>query len=166
MVRRDRRAAHRELPRDAGPERLAATIVELGVSGDALVVHGTTQVTNAILQGEWARTALVTTRGFADVLAIGRQGRDDLYDLRRPARAAAVVPPALTYELDERCAPDGGVTRPLEDEQLEALARWVVGERIEAVAVCLLHAYANPDHELRVRDALAGTAAVSLSRTR
>ena len=152
-----------KLPRETGPERLAATIAELGVSGEALVVHGTTQVTNAILEGDFARTALVTTRGFADVLAIGRQGRDDLYDLRRPARLPAVVPPELVHELDERCGPDGSVTRPLEAAQLEALARWVACERIEAVAVCLLHAYANPGHELRVGEALAGTVAVSLS---
>jgi N-methylhydantoinase A len=152
-----------KLPRDAGPERLAAALVELGVAGPALVVHGTTQVTNAVLEGRFARTALVTTRGFADVLRIGRQARDDLYDLARPARAAPIVAPELTFELDERCDPDGAVRVALDDAQLDELVRWVAGARVEAVAVCLLHAYANPEHERRVGAALGDGVAVSLS---
>ena len=152
-----------KLPRDAGPDRLVAALLELGVTGPALVVHGTTQVTNAVLEGSFARTALVTTRGFADVLRIARQARDDLYDLGRPARREAIVPPELTFELDERCDPDGRVVHELSDGQLEELVAWVAGERVEAVAVCLLHAYANPEHERRVGAALNGAVTVSLS---
>jgi N-methylhydantoinase A len=152
-----------KLPRDAGPDRLAAALVELGVEGPALVVHGTTQVTNAVLEARFARTALVTTRGFADVLRIGRQAREDLYDLARPARRAAIVPRELTFELDERIAPDGAVVQPLADGQLEELAAWVRATGAEAVAVCLLHSYANPDHEQRAGAALGDGVTVSLS---
>src|SRR3954465_15775764 len=121
-----------KLPRDAGPERIAEAVVGLGATGPALIVHGTTHVTNAVLEGTFARTALVTTRGFADVLRIGRQARDDLYDLSRPARVAPVVAPELTFELDERCGPDGGVRQALDPTQIEELVAWVARSRPEA----------------------------------
>ena len=133
-----------KVPRDAGPRRLAEALLKLGVAGDALVVHGTTHVTNAVLEARFARTALVTTRGFGDVLRIGRQARDHLYALDRPARMAAIVGPELTFELDERCRPDGTVVRPIDDAQLAELVAWARALEVEAVAVCLLHAYANP----------------------
>jgi len=152
-----------KLPRDAGPERIAEAVVGLGASGPALIVHGTTHVTNAVLEGTFSRTALVTTRGFGDVLRIGRQARDDLYDLTRPARVAPVVGPELTFELDERCGPDGQVRQALEPAQLDELAAWVARTGAEAVAVCLLHAYANPEHERMVGAALGDRVAVSLS---
>jgi N-methylhydantoinase A len=152
-----------KLSRDAGADRLADTLVELGVSGRALVVHGTTHVTNAILESSFARTGLVTTRGFRDVLRIARQSRDDLYELMRPARLAPIVPAELTFELDERCGPDGTITRRLDDRELAALVRWARETEIQAVAVCLLHAYANPDHERRVGEALDCVPAVVLS---
>jgi N-methylhydantoinase A len=152
-----------KLPRDAGAGRLAQALLDRGVPRESLVVHGTTHVTNAILEGDFARTGLVTTRGFADVLRIARQSRDDLYELERPARLEAIVPPELTYELCERCAPDGVVTQGLDGEQLADLRRWVRERRVEALAVCLLHAYANPEHERRVGDAVGDLVAVSLS---
>jgi N-methylhydantoinase A len=152
-----------KLPRDAGPERLADALVDLGVEGAALVVHGTTHVTNAVLEGRFSRTGLVTTRGFADVLRIGRQARDDLYDLTRPARVAPIVGPDLSFEVDERCGPDGVVRLEPDADQLEQLALWVVDQRLEAVAVCLLHAYANPVNERLVAAAIPDGVAVSLS---
>jgi N-methylhydantoinase A len=152
-----------KLPRDAGPERIAEAVVGLGATGPALIVHGTTHVTNAVLEGTFSRTALVTTRGFADVLRIGRQARDDLYDLTRPARVAPIVPPELTFELDERCGPDGVVRRPLDPAQLDELVAWVDQTGPGAVAVCLMHAYANPEHERMVGAALGDRIAVSLS---
>jgi N-methylhydantoinase A len=152
-----------KLPRDAGAQRLARALLDHGVPGQSLVVHGTTHVTNAILEGSFARTGLVTTRGFADVLRIARQSRDDLYELEQPARLEPIVPAELTYELDERCAPDGVITRRLEEEQLADLRSWVQHSGVEALAVCLLHAYANPEHERRVGDAVGDLVAVSLS---
>jgi len=152
-----------KLPRDTPTDRLTASLVALGVSGPALIVHGTTHVTNAILESRFARTGLVTTRGFRDVLRIGRQSRDGLYDLEGPARAAPIVPAELAYEIDERLAPDGTITRPLADSELHAVASWARDLELEAVAVCLLHAYANPEHERRVGAALNAVPAVSLS---
>jgi len=152
-----------KLSRDTAADRLAAALVELGVAGPTLVVHGTTHVTNAILEARFARTGLVTTRGFRDVLRIGRQARDALYDLERPARVHPIVPAELTFEVDERCAPDGTITQPLSNTDLASMARWARESQLDAVAVCLLHAYANPEHERRVGEALDGVAAVSLS---
>lgn len=152
-----------KLPRDAGADEIARTLADLGVDGDAIVVHGTTHVTNAVLEGRFARTALVTTRGFGDVLRIGRQARDDLYDLARPARVAPIVAPDLVFEVDERCRPDGHVETPIDPAQIEALRAWLRDVRAEAVAVCLLHAYANPAHERAIGAALDGELPVSLS---
>jgi len=159
----DRPVRVTKVPRDAGPRRLADALLQLGVTGDAIVVHGTTHVTNAVLEARFARTALVTTRGFGDLLRIGRQARDHLYALDQPARMAAIVGPELTFELDERSAPDGTIVQPIDDAQLAELVAWTRSAEVEAVAVCLLHAYANPGHERRVGDALRDVAAVSLS---
>ena len=159
----DRPVRVTKVPRDAGPRRLADALLQLGVTGDALVVHGTTHVTNAVLEERFARTGFVTTRGFGDLLRIGRQARDELYALDRPARAAAIVGPELTFELDERCRADGTVVRPIGDAQLAELAAWARAADVEAVAVCLLHAYANPSHERRAGEALRDVVAVSLS---
>jgi N-methylhydantoinase A len=159
----DRPARVTKVPRDAGPRRLADALLQLGVVGDALVVHGTTHVTNAVLEARFARTAFVTTRGFGDLLRIGRQARDHLYALDRPARMAAIVGPELTFELDERCRADGTVVHPIDDGQLAELVAWARSAEVEAVAVCLLHAYANPRHERRVGEVLRDVAAVSLS---
>jgi len=111
--------------------------------------HATTVAVNAMLEGTGAETALVTTEGFADVLAIGRQDRPSLYDLdaRRPE---PLVPADRRYEIDERATPDG-IESPVEPDEIEALA-----ERIdaEAVAVATLHAYAHPDNERRIAEGL------------
>ncbi|MBS1677773.1 MAG: hydantoinase/oxoprolinase family protein [Actinobacteria bacterium] len=152
-----------KLPRDAGPDRVAEAVVDLGVSGEALVVHGTTRVTNAVLESDFSRTALVTTSGFGDVLRIGRQARDHLYDLGAPARPTPVVPAELTFEIGGRLAPDGSEIEPLDLAALPRLDSWLAHNEIEAVAVCLLHAYANPAHERAVADALPDALAVSLS---
>jgi N-methylhydantoinase A len=108
--------------------------------------HGTTVATNAMLERRGARTGYVATRGFADVPALGRQARPHLY---RPA----VPPPAplaqVAVEVDERMGP-GGVLAPLRDASVTAAARRLRRERVEAVAVCLLHAYADPAHEREV----------------
>ncbi len=127
------------------------------------VVAGTTRVTNAVLEGRFARTALVTTEGFRDVLAIGRQARDHLYDLRRPARVPPVVPRELRLEVRERVGADGGVLVPLAAPEVDRIAAAVRVTGAEAVAVCLLNAWANPEHELRLAEALADVPALSLS---
>ncbi len=119
------------------------------------IAHGTTIVTNAIVEGTTARTALVTTRGFRDVLEIARQSRDDLYRLDVPPRPAALVPRHLRFEVTERVAGDGRVLTPLGEAELPALLTALRQAGVEAVAVCLLHAYAHPDHEAWLGTALA-----------
>lgn len=128
---------------------LGAGLSALGSPPDTPVVHGTTIVTNAILQGRGARTAFVTTRGFADLLAIGRQDRPALYDLRaRPP--APLVPPERTFEVTERLAADGSVVQPLAAAEIERLVDELAGSATEAVAICLLFAFRAPAHEQRI----------------
>ena len=119
-----------------------------------LLVHGTTVATNAVLQRRGARVALITTAGFRDVLQIQRQDRPRLYDLRG-RRAEPLVPRALRYEVRERMRFDGSVQTPLDHAQLDGLIDALRRERVDAVAVGLLHSYANPAHELAVGRALA-----------
>jgi len=126
--------------------------------------HGTTVATNALLEGSAARTALVATDGFTDVVELGRQARAQLYRLCA-ARPAPLVPPELRFGAPERMTPAGPL-RPLTREAAETLAHEVAAAAPEAVAVVLLHAYRHPRHELAVRDALAAAlpdAHVSLS---
>jgi N-methylhydantoinase A len=115
------------------------------------VVHGTTLATNALIERKGARTALLTTEGFRDALEIRREGRYDMYDLLIDP-PAPLVPRHLRREVPERLLPDGSVLRPLD----EAAAGWVIRELVdagvEALAICLLHAYLNPAHERRLAE--------------
>src|SRR3954470_7408945 len=113
--------------------------------------HGMTVATNALLEGKGARTALLATEGFADLVALGRQARTDLYRLCA-AHPAPLVPPERRVGVRERCAPDG-VVLELDDDEIARVLD-AVGDA-EAVAVCLLHAYAHPEHERALGDALA-----------
>ncbi|MFN3937692.1 MAG: hydantoinase/oxoprolinase family protein [Gemmobacter sp.] len=117
-------------------------------------LHGTTVATNMILEGKGAKAALVTTRGFRHVLAIGRQDiprKANLFNWVKPARP---VPAARVVEVDERILPGGAVGRPLDEDSVAAAADALRGMAVEAVAVCLLHAFANPAHERRVAEIL------------
>ncbi|MBV0923854.1 hydantoinase/oxoprolinase family protein [Halomicroarcula limicola] len=113
--------------------------------------HATTVVTNALLEEAGAETALVTTDGFGDVLAIGRQDRPELYD-QSVARPDPLVPAERRYELDERATTDG-IERPVDPDAVRDLAGDI---EADAVAVSLLHAYAHPDNERRVAEILRG----------
>ncbi|MEA2219568.1 MAG: N-methylhydantoinase, partial [Solirubrobacteraceae bacterium] len=143
-------------PHDQSEGVMAAVGVALERAGaDAgdveLFAHGMTVATNALLQGSGARTVLVATEGFTDVVELGRQARADLYRLCA-ARPAPLVAPELRVAAPERMGPDG-VLRALEDPA--ALADAVAAHEPEAVAVVLLHAYAHPGHERAIADALA-----------
>jgi N-methylhydantoinase A len=142
-------------PDDAVLDGLRQVLDAAGAPAHTLshVVHGTTLFTNALIERKGARTALVTTRGFRDAIEIGREHRYDLYDLylRRPSPLA---PRSLRFELSERMLVDGAVRTPLDERELEGLIERLRAERIEAVAVCLLHAYVNDTHERRVGEAL------------
>jgi len=116
-----------------------------------LFAHGMTVATNALLEGHGARTVLVATEGFEDLVELGRQARADLYRLCA-ARPAPLVPPPRRVGAPERMGPDG-VLRELADP--DALAGEVAGHEPEAVAVVLLHSYAHPEHERALGEALA-----------
>jgi N-methylhydantoinase A len=110
------------------------------------VIHGTTLVANALIERKGATTALVHTRGFRDILTIRRELRYDLYDLFLEM-PEPLVPRRLRFGVDERILADGSVDRPLDPEEVRKLARRIDREGVQAVAVCLLHAYRNPAHE-------------------
>ncbi len=120
---------------------------------DALL-HASTVATNAILEGKGARTALLTTEGFRDVLELRRirvpRLYEPLYEKPRP-----LVPRRLRLEVPERLDADGSVVRPLSEDAVRTLIAGLADEGIEAVAVTLLHSYANPAHERRVGELLA-----------
>ena len=115
--------------------------------------HGTTVVINALIEGKGAKTALLTTRGFRDVIEIGRSNRTEMYDaLYRKPRP--LVPRFLRLEVSERINADGRAVSPLSEVELEETLEVLVDEGVEAVAVCLLNAYANPEHEIRIGEFL------------
>lgn len=111
-----------------------------------LLAHGTTVATNAIVQGRVARTGLITTRGFRDVLEIGTQMRDDVYDLQAPL-APPLVPRPLRLEVRERVGPDGAILEPLDHDDVARAADELAAAGVEAVAICFLFSFANPEHE-------------------
>jgi N-methylhydantoinase A len=113
---------------------------------DINVVHGSTVATNTLLERKGARTALITTKGFEDVLEIGRQTRPDLYD-PFVTKFPPLVPARLRFGVSERLAFDGEVLVPLADQAIDAVLERVRRSRAESLAICLLHAYANPVHE-------------------
>jgi N-methylhydantoinase A len=115
-------------------------------------VHGSTVATNALLTRNLARTALVTTKGFRDLLFLGRQARPSLYRLHE-APTPPVVERRRCVEVDERMGPDG-VIRALDEASVRRAARRLRRERVEAVAVCLLFAFLDPSHERRVAEML------------
>ena len=121
----------------------------------ASLAHGTTLVTNAIVERRVGAVGLVTTRGFRDVLEIGRMSRTHLYRLDLPAKPEPLVPRELRAEVSERVSADGSVLSALELGELPAIIRHFQREGVESVAICLLHAYANPAHEQALRLALA-----------
>jgi len=117
------------------------------------VVHATTVATNTILEHKGAKTALLTTEGFRDVLEMRRLRIPVMYDLQYD-KPPPLVPRRLRFELGERLGPRGEVKKPLSDEEVRTVAKRLLDEGVESVAVCLLHSYANADHEQRVAEIL------------
>ncbi|MBC7779617.1 MAG: hydantoinase/oxoprolinase family protein [Proteobacteria bacterium] len=118
------------------------------------MVHGTTLVINAVIERKGARTGLITTRGFRDVLEIGREKRFDAYDLQIEF-PVPLVPRYLRMEVDERLHASGQVLVALDEASVKAAVSVLVAEGCESIAVCLLHAYRNPAHEQQVRAVIA-----------
>jgi N-methylhydantoinase A len=136
------------------PEQgVIAAMAMAGVKPDQLryLIHGTTIVTNLILERKGAKVGLLVTEGFRDVLEIMRASRPRMYELHW-VKPAPVVPRHLRLEVPERVGPDGEVLLPLALDRTEAAIRELLASGVEAIAVCFLHSYVNPVHEQRVRD--------------
>lgn len=130
---------------------------------DVNIVHGSTVATNALLERKGARTALITTKGLEDVLEIGRQTRPDLYD-PFVTKLPPLVPARHRFGIAERLDYDGQVLLELSDDDIDTLLARVVRSRAQSLAICLLHAYANPVNEERIgRAAMQLGIPVSLS---
>jgi N-methylhydantoinase A len=142
-------------PDDAVVDGLRQALDAAGVDATAVahVIHGTTLFTNALIERKGARTALVTTRGFRDAIEIGREHRYDIYDLSLD-RPIPLAPRSLRFEVAERVLADGSVRTPLDEADLGLLIERLRAAGVQAVAVCLIHAYANDAHERRVGEAL------------
>lgn len=121
-----------------------------------LLAHGTTVATNAVLEREWADTALVTTEGFRDILEIGRQERPALYDLHA-VKPEPVVPRRRRYEVPERIDSSGRVGTELDGTRARAIGREIAASDVDAVAVCFLNAFVDGSHERRMAELLAET---------
>jgi len=118
------------------------------------IIHGTTVGTNALLERRGARTALVTTAGLEDVLAIGRQARPSLYDWN-VMRPAPLVPNELRYGVRERVGADGSIIEKLDEQELARLVKKLKRAGVDSIAVCLLFSFLNPTHEQMIARALA-----------
>jgi N-methylhydantoinase A len=132
----------------AGLQAIAAA--HGGLEAVARASHGSTVATNAILERKGARTALITTQGFRDILAIGRQNRPVLYALQ-PQLPPPLIPRELCYEVPERLDFNGTVITPLDTSALDAVLDDISLQDVDAVAVCFLYSYVNPLHEQAVR---------------
>ncbi len=129
---------------DIAMRRYAVMPAEVG-----LMSHATTVVTNAILEERGARAALVTTRGFRDVLELRRSARADLYDLFQDA-PSTLIPRRRRFEITERVGADGGVITPLAEGEIDALIAALRAARVDSVAVALLFSFLEPTHERRL----------------
>src|SRR5690242_7792686 len=125
-------------------ELLHAASLTLADIGD--VVHGTTLVTNALIERRGARLGLITTQGFRDLLEMGTEQRYDIYDLFLQF-PAPLVPRRHRLEVAERMDRDGNVITPLDPAEVRVAAQRLLAEGTEAIAICFLHAYRNPAHE-------------------
>lgn len=154
-------AIHKRLTTPDDPARAViegclALVAQNKVSPNDVVeiVHGTTLVTNAVIERRGAKTGMLATKGFPDIMDMGFERRYDLFDLRIKY-PQPLVPRSLRLEVDERVLFDGSVERPLDEAGVVAAAKQFKTLGVEAVAVCFIHAYANPDHERRAAEILS-----------
>ncbi|MFO1350358.1 MAG: hydantoinase/oxoprolinase family protein [Gammaproteobacteria bacterium] len=147
---------------------IGALLTELAIAPTQIagIVHATTVATNTILEFKGARTALITTEGFRDVLEMRRLRIPELYNLQYE-KPAPLVARRHRFEIRERLGPNGEVWQPLDEASVEAIVPRLRDAGIEALAICLLHSYANPSHERRVaemlRDALGDDVYITCS---
>ncbi|MGH7082943.1 MAG: hydantoinase/oxoprolinase N-terminal domain-containing protein, partial [Acetobacteraceae bacterium] len=158
LEHRGKRTTLKVLTTPAAPEQgvlagVDAILRETGLAPSevGLVIHGTTLATNAIIERKGARTALITTSGFRDVLAMRNESRYDQYDLNL-VLPEALVPRHLRLPVPERIDHRGLVLTPLDEEAVEATLAVLARERVESLAIGFLHSFVNPAHEQRVRE--------------
>ncbi len=126
---------------------------EAGIDPEQIIaaIHGTTVATNALIERKGAKTALLTTTGFRDVLEIGRELRYDLYDLYT-IMPEPLIPRYLRREIDERLDKDGNVLLKMEPDKVLSVMSDFEKEDLEALAICFLHSYSNPQHEIKASE--------------
>ena len=126
---------------------------ETGLQASAVeeLRHGTTVASNAILEGKGALTGLITTKGFRDILEIRNLRMPRLYDLTWE-KPVPLVERHLRVVVDERVNAQGGIDRPLDPKDAERAVDELLARKVEAIAVCLIHSYANPEHELMIKE--------------
>ena len=144
-----------EAPEEGVRQGLVQAMDASGVSpGEvALVIHGTTLATNALIERKGVRTALVTTEGFRDSIEMGTESRFEQYDINME-KPVPLVPRHLRFPIPERLDAAGNEILPLDEEALGAVAARLAGEGVESAAIGFLHSYVNPAHERRVRTVL------------
>ena len=146
-------------------EGIVEGLAALAAPAGAAIIHGTTTATNALLEMRGARTALLTTQGFADILAIGRQNRPELYQLAQH-RSPPLVPGAWRFEVPERLAANGQVLLALDEDAVRRIADSLKSAAVESLAVVFLFSFLDATHERRaaaiIREHLPGIA-LSLS---
>ena len=144
----------KEFSTPAQPEEaILRGMLRIGSGAEREVIHGSTVATNAMLERKGARTALLMTSGFEDVLVIGRQTRRELYNIS-VTRPLPLVSDELRLGVEERVLYDGTVAASIDASQLRALVERLRSESVESVAVCLLFSFANPSHENAIAEAL------------
>ena len=145
-----------DAPERAVLEGTAAILEKAGINAAdlALVIHGTTLATNALIERKGARTALVTTEGFRDSLEIAYEHRFEQYDLYMERPEPLVARP-WRFEVPERIAADGSVLLPIDEAAVERIGAAAKAEGAEAIAICFLHAYQNDAHERRAKGILS-----------
>ncbi len=121
--------------------------IERENSFELSIIHGSTVATNALLERKGARTALITTKGFKDLIEIGRQNRPGLYDLNTD-RPEPLIPASRRFELDERTLFDGTVHTPLDKAACEQVLKICESKKIDSITICFLHSYANRKNEM------------------
>ena len=122
---------------------------QLGISNKIQIIHGSTVATNALLERKGAKTALITTQGFKDILSIGRQNRAALYDWTNP-QPLPIVPPELCFEVSERVDCYGEIIKPLDKNDIEPIIHELIERGIQSVAVSLLFSFLHPEHEREI----------------
>ncbi len=132
----------------------ALSALELDLGAVARFRHGATIATNTVLERNGAKLGVITTRGFRDVLIVGRGHRSDLYDIKA-TRPEGLVKRSAVIEVDERLGPGGEVLLPLDEAGVAAAARMLGKRGVDAVAICFLHSYANPAPEARAAEIVA-----------